>query len=251
MSRFTVHGSKFKAMAYGCVLVSCALFLAPLSASQLPSLFRGVVVADSPAGVRVISVEEQSQAFLANLRPEDVIVSINGTSVHSIDEFATWSSQAKGQAIKAMVVIRRNGDPKELLFHLYSYPVLTHWGLAFVPDYDLRFAEPRAGLEYWARLGRGYETAGNQEAALNAYLNALHNEPTFVDAAVKVSDVLWVIAQQRLAAHKVSGAVQALEQETRLLNKLFEYPLTDEDLLNLKRRLEETIRIIHQSRQHT
>src|SRR3989338_7427417 len=82
--------------------------------SKLPSLFRGVVVADSPLGVRVVSVEEQSQASLADLRPEDVIVQINQTAVHSIDEFAALSSALRGRAMQAAVVALRRGQPRQL-----------------------------------------------------------------------------------------------------------------------------------------
>jgi len=208
-------------------------------------VFRGVVVADSAHGVRVVSVEERSQAFLADLRPEDLILQVNHTPVRTIDEFATLSSQLKGVAVKATLVIVRNGDPRELVLHLYSYPVLRQWDLAFVPDDDLKFVEPRAGLSYWARMGRGYETVGDLEAALNAYLNGLHNEPTFVDAAFKVSDLLWQIAQQRIATGNIRDAMTALQAEVRLLHRLFEQPMTEEDLQRIKGQLEHTITLIH------
>lgn len=229
-------------------LVSCLLCLVSAVAGQLPSLFRGVVVADSAHGVRVVSVEEHSQAFLADLRPEDLILQVNHTPMRTIDEFATLSSQLKGVAVKATLVIVRNGEPRELVLHLYSYPVLRQWDLAFVPDDDMKFVEPRAGLSYWARMGRGYETVGDLEAALSAYLNGLHNEPTFVDAAFKVSDLLWQIAQQRLAAKNIGEAMTALQAEVRLLHRLFEQPMTEEDLQRIKGQLERTIAVIHQYR---
>ena len=64
-----------RAVFYAGWLVS--LFLVPGPGSlvllaaegQLPSLFRGVVVAEGPVGVRVVRVEETSQAYLADLRP--------------------------------------------------------------------------------------------------------------------------------------------------------------------------------------
>ena len=87
-------------------------------AAQLPSLFRGVVVADSPLGVRVVSVEEGSQASLADLRPEDIIVRVEAREVHSIDEFAALSATLKGHAASATVLVFRNGAPRELTLRL-------------------------------------------------------------------------------------------------------------------------------------
>ena len=61
-------------------------------AEEQPSIFRGVVVANSDVGVRVVSVEAGTQAAMAGLQPEDLIVRINGDDVRSIDEFATRST---------------------------------------------------------------------------------------------------------------------------------------------------------------
>ena len=213
-------------------------------ASQLPSLFRGVVVADHVLGVRVISVEEFSQGQLADLRPEDIIMQVNGTPVRSIDEFAVLSQSLKGTALKATVLLLRHGQPREILLHLYSYPVLRHWDLAFVPEHDVRFADPHAGREYWMRMGRGFEIAHHVELALNAYLNALHNDPTQVDVALKVSDLLWSIAQARLDAKQLPEALTALEQGTRLMHRLFDEPLQAEALERMKVQLQHTVTLL-------
>ncbi len=217
-------------------------------AGPLPSVFRGVVVVDSSLGVRVLSVEDSSQAFLADLRSGDVIVRINDAPIRTIDEFAVQSQTLKGRATKATVVVLRNGQPHQLLLHLYSYPILRHWDLVFVPDHDIRFAEPKAGREYWMRMARGFETAGDQEHMLNACLNALHNDPTQVDIAAKAADVLWRIAQHRLDAHDLSGALTALQQGTLLLNRLFDHPLDPEQLQAIKGNLEHTLAMIQRYR---
>ena len=213
-------------------------------ADQLPSLFRGVVVADSPLGVRVVSVEEASQAALADLRPDDIIVRIDAGEVHSIDDFAKHSAALRGRALEATVLVFRNGAPRELRLHLYSYPILNAWGLQFVPELDVRFAQPQIGLHYWTRLGRGFEEAGKPSEALNAYLNALHNAPTDVPAALKASGLFSQVSRQRLADGKLANGIALLRQALAMLEKLFNYPLTDEQLQTVRSQLQETLRAL-------
>ena len=216
--------------------------------SKLPSLFRGVVVAEGPVGVRVISVEDGVPASLADLRPEDVIVQINQTAVHSIDEFATVSSALRGRAMQAAVIALRRGQPRQLSVHLYSYPILRAWGLHFVPEHDIRFADPTVGVAHWMRMGRGFETAHKPEEALNAYLNALHNEPAHLDAAVKVAELLWSVARRHLEAKRLPQGVAALQQGATFLERLFDYSLEEAQLQALKRQLDETVQLIRTQR---
>lgn len=214
-------------------------------AAQWPSVFRGVVVAGSLLGVRVVSVEEASQAYLADLRPEDLIIQIQSQAVHSIDEFATRSNQLKAErAIEVTVLVFRNGLPRELHLHLFSYPILGEWGITFIPDVDLRFGEPRTGLDYWRRLGRGFEEAGKAQEALNAYLNGLHNVPTDAATALKVTELLSRASQQRLSGGALGEGIASLRQAVHMMERLFDYPLTDEQLGTVKRQLEETLRAL-------
>ena len=226
--------------------VPCHLPLAPLIAAQLPSLFRGVAVADSPSGVRVISVDDGSQASLLDLRPEDVIVSINGAAIRSIDEFAVSSQTLKGQAQSAAVVLLRNGQPYELVLHVYSLPILKQWQIRFVPDDEMRFAEPKAGVEYWSRLGRGFEIAGDPEQALQAYLNALHNDAKQTALAAKAAELSWQVAQRRLQSKQLPQALTAIDQGTTLLARLFDQPMDGAQLQIIKRNLEDTLRVLQQ-----
>ena len=235
-----VYGLFLWFMVYRLWTMDCAS-----AEGKLPSLFRSVVVADSPLGVRVVSVEDGSQASLADLRPEDVIVQINDTVLHSIDEFATLSAALRGRAMQARVLAVRRGQSRQLSVHLYSYPVLRTWGLTFAPEYDFRFADPKVGVAYWTRMGRGFETARQSEAALNAYLNALHNEPTNVEAAVKAAQLLWEVARQHLEAKRLPQGVAALQQGAAFLERLFEYPLDAPTLQLLKHQLNETVQLLH------
>ena len=215
-------------------------------AGQRPSLFRGVVVADSPLGVRVVSVEEASQASLADLRPEDIIIRVDGAEVGSIDAFATLSAALKGRAVSATVLVFRNGTRRELVLHLYSYPILRAWGVAFIPDHDLRFAEAQTALAYWVRLGRGFEDAGKSAEALDAYLNGLHNAPTDTATALTVSGLLSQVSRQRLAGGALADGIASLDQALMILERLFEHPLTDEQLHAVRRQLQETLQALRE-----
>lgn len=230
------------------IVVAAVLWWGGLSiivfAAQTPSLFRGVVVADSPEGVRVISVEEHSQAYVADVRPEDLIIQVNGTAVETIDEFARMSHDLKGRAIKTSVVILRNGEPRELIVHLYSYPILRHWDLTFVPEHDIRFADPEVGARYWMRLGRGFLSADKPEQALNAYLNALHNDPRQLDAALHVAQLLLEMTQTRLKEQRLPEALAAFKQGAIVLGRLFEQPLAAEQLAAIKHQLEQTLLVL-------
>jgi len=216
----------------------------PTTAEQWPSLFRGVIVADSSVGVRVVSVEETSQAFQADLRPEDVIVSVDGREVHSIDEFATVSTALKGRAVLATVLVFRRGAPREIRVHLYSYPVLQMWGLEFIPEHDIRFAEPRNGLEYWTRLGRGFEEAGKPTDALNAYLNGLHNVPDDSATALRVAELFASQGQEHLRTRRLVEGLASLRQAVVVFEKLFDYPMTDDELQRINHQLEETLQAL-------
>lgn len=206
--------------------------------ARLPSLFRGVVVADSPVGVRVVSVEEGSQAAQADLRAEDIIVRINGEEVETIEAFATLSAALKGRLASTAVVLLRNGKPLELQLHLYSYPVFREWGIEFVPEHDLRYAVPAVGLEYWRRLGRGFEEARQPAGALDAYLNALHHVSTDLPTALKVVELLSQQGQEELNAGRLSDAVRQLRHALTMMQKLFDYPLTDAQLGSIKSQLQ-------------
>ena len=216
-------------------------------ATQLPSLFRGVVVADSPVGVRVVSVEDGSQADLADLRAEDIIVSVDGKEIHSIDEFAILSSTGTGRLVRATVLVFRNGIPHELSVHLYSYPILRTWGVEFIPNLDVRFAQAQVGLEYWMRLGRGFEEAHKPVEALDAYLNGLHNVPTALAVALKVSELYTHVSQEHLSRGDLVEGIAALRQAVLLTEKLFDYPLTEEQLQAIKHRLTQTLEVLRQT----
>ena len=217
--------------------------------ARWPSLFRGVVVVDSPIGVQVVSVEAGSQASLGDLRPDDVIVRIQDQDIRTIDEFATLSLTLKGRVPSTNMVVFRRGRAQELTLHLYSYPILKTWGIEVIPDYALRFAEAATGLAYWARMGRGFEEAGKPEQALEAYVNALHNDPADVPSALNASRLLWEVGRLRLTGHDLAGGIAALEQAVTMLQRLMEQPLSDEQLQLVKEQLQYTLDALKRSQQ--
>lgn len=211
------------------------------AAVQRPSVFRGVVLADSSSGVRVVSVDEGSQAHLADLRPEDIIVRVHDRDVHTIDEFAVVSGELRGAVEAAKVLIFRNGTPHELTLHLYSFPVLRSWQIEVVPEHDIRFADPATGREYWLGLGRGFEEAEHPEQALGAYLNALHNVPDDVPTALKVSGLYTALSRERLKAGDLAGGIDRLNRAVTIMNGLFTRRLTLEQMESVKQQLTEAL----------
>ncbi len=203
-------------------------------------------MADSLLGVRVVSVEPSSQAQLADLRPEDLIVRIGEREIHSIDEFAAVSQALKGRTARTTVLVFRNGSPRELHVHLYSYPLLDAWGIEFVPQYDLRFAEAKTGWAYWIQLGRGFEVAHRPAEALDAYLNALHHRPDDLQAAAAAAALYLRVSQQQLRANAVPEGIAALHRGVTMMDRLFSQPLTTEQLQGLRDQLEQTLRVLHE-----
>ena len=141
----------------------------------------------------------------------------------------------------------RNGTPQQLSLHLFSYPILRGWGIEFIPDYDLRFAQPEIGLDYWRRLGRGFEEANKPDEALDAYLNGLHNVPADVATALKISELSSRISQERLDHGDLTAGIGALTQSLTVMEELFDYPLTDEQLRTIKGRLTETLQVLRRT----
>lgn len=224
-------------LLFVCGILACP----PVRAAQLPSLFRGVVLADSALGVRVISVQEGSQAALADLRPEDIIVRVGEREIGTIDAFAAVSAAMKGRSVRTTLVVFRNGEPRELRLHLFSYPVLDAWGIEAIPDHDLRFAEPRVGFEYWGRLGRGFEEAGKRAEALNAYLNALHHHPDDAATAFHVSALCLGESRAQLQHHELAAGLATLRQGLLVMERLFNFPLSDAQLGTLRAELAATL----------
>ena len=204
-------------------------------------MFRGVVLANAELGVRVVQVDEASQAYQADLRPEDLIISINNEEVQSIDQFALLSTRLKGETVSAAVHIFRNGEPHELHVHLYSYPILRAWGARLVPDFDIRFAQPALAQEYWSRLGRGYEDANKFPDALSAYGNALHNVPDDLPTALHTATLFLRVGHTQLEAGRLTEGIGSLRQGVLMLEKLFDSTLTDQQLVEVKARLKESV----------
>ena len=224
----------------------CVTLGGAAQAGARPSLFRGVVVADSPVGVRVASLEESAQAYQTDLRPDDVIARINDTDIRSIDDFAAVSASLKG-ATEAALVVFRNGQPRQIRIHLFSVPVQQAWGIDIIPE-DIRFAQPETGLAYWTRLGRGFEQAGKPAEALDAYLNGLHNRPGDLATALRMETLLLRVSRERLSAGELAGGVRQLRQSLAVMERLFQRPLDAAQLDALRSELQDTLEALRAAR---
>ena len=238
-----------------CVLtLSLALSAAPSACAQgrWPSLFRGVAVAESAdgIGVRVVGVDESSQAYQADLRPLDIIVKVREADIRSLDDFAAVSESLRGTTDHAAVVIFRNGAPKELQIHLYSYPVLKAWGVSFIPDYDLRFAQPQIAQEYWTRMGRGCMEAKQPLDALDAYLNALHNVPQDSAVALCAAELFFQLGQEKVKDSALTPALTYLSSALAITERLFasDSAVDSEALRRIRDQLAATVEAIRQLR---
>lgn len=231
------------------LFVPCPVSRVPLLAASWPSLFRGVIVADSAVGVRVISVDPASQAYQLDLRPEDLIVRIGDDEVHSIEEFAALSSALKGRVAVVEVVVFRTGHPRTLRLHVFSAPILAAWGIEVVPDYDVRFAQAQVGRDYWTRLGRAFDEAGKPTEALDAYVNALHNVPEDRSTALEVARLSLRLGQQRLRERAFPEGIAALARATTLMQRLFDDPLTEPQLQAMKQELQATLEAFRAARE--
>jgi membrane-associated protease RseP (regulator of RpoE activity) len=211
---------------------------------EWPSLFRGVVVAEAPFGVRVVSVEASSQAAQADLRPEDLIMRVDETPITSLEEFAGTSRRLKGRTASAQVLVVRNGAPRTIRLHLYSYPLLRAWGIEAVPNTDLRFAQPQIAQAYWIRQGRGFAIAGKLAEARDVYLNALHHVPEDAAVALTVVSLDAQLAEQALRARAVAQAAGSLAEALGILQHVFERPLTDDQLRTIQEEMADILKAL-------
>ena len=173
---------------------------------------------------------------------------VQETELRTIEDFAALSTALKGRAASATVLVFRNGAPRELTLHLYSYPVLRAWGLAFIPQHDVRFAEPPTGLAHWVRLGDGFTRADKPAEAVDAYLNGLHNVPDDAPTALKVSGLLVRMSRERLSSGDLAEGAAQLNRALKVMNGLFTRPLSTEQLESVKRQLTESLAALRDAR---
>ncbi|HEX9785310.1 MAG TPA: hypothetical protein VGA56_21580 [Opitutaceae bacterium] len=219
------------------LLVACCVLLSggvALHAEEpnpaWPSLFRGVVVTDTQLGVQIVRVDEASQAYQADLRPGDLLLRIHETDIRTIEEFAVVSLALKGRAEETRLLVFRNGAPRELTLHLYSYPVLRAWGVRFIPDHNIRFADIEPAVEYWMRMGRGFEEAKKPLEALDAYLNVLHISNGHLPAAVRVAGLMLHTGSRQVAMGDHPAGLARLTDAMEILSRLFNHPLHPDQL---------------------
>ena len=212
----------------------------------MPSLFRGVVVANAAPGALVVTVDEESTAYAGGLRQGDIILLINGASVASIDDFAAQSRRMTGKTTEATLQITRGGRPVELLVSLFSQRLLEAWGERFVPNLELRFRDPQAGYTYWWSEGQRIARDHRTSLAIEALETALHYQPEHADAALALAEQWNLLAQARLADHRNDQGVAALQHAVNLYQRLLAKGVTAEQLTQVKTQLQQLVGTLKQ-----
>ena len=220
----------------GVMLSSASLVMA--AETKMPSLFRGVVVADATPGARVLSVDEESIAYAGGLRPGDVILLMHGASIASIDDFAAQSQRIGGKTTEVVLKIERAGRPVELLVSLFSPRLLEAWGERFVPNLELRFRDPKAGYTYWWGEGRRLARERRTSLAIEALATALHYQPDRAETALLLAGQWNLLAQSRFAGRRNDQGVAALQHAVNLYQRLLAKGATAEQLQQVKAQLQ-------------
>ena len=117
-----------------------------------------------------------------------------------------------------------------------------------MPDQELRFAQASTGWAYWLRLGRGFEIAGKSPEALNAYLNGLHHVPTDVETAVNAARLFARTGQRLIREGQLADGLMPLGQAVQVMRRLFDYPLSDEQLGVVRDQLQGTLQAIRDAK---
>lgn len=207
----------------------------------MPSLFRGVVVADAKPGALVVSVDEEAIAYAGGLRPGDVILIINGTPIASIDDFAAQSRRISGKMTEATLKIERAGRSVELLVSLFSQRLLEAWGERFVPNLELRFRDPKAGYAYWWSEAQRLTRERRASLAIEALETALHYQPEHADAVLLLAEQWSQLAQSRFAGRRNDQGVAALQHAVNLYQRLLAQGATTEQLAQVKAQLQQLV----------
>jgi len=170
--------------------VCCLLSSATVAAEELPSLFRGVTVGEGRPGVVVVFVREDAFALAAGVRAGDHLVAIDEQPINSLEDFADMSRALAGRRTDVSVELLRGGTRFTTDVSLASPTVRSAWGLAFLPDYSLRFADPNAARRYWSQRASHELVQGQDVEAMRSLLNVLHYAPDAYDEALALCEAV-------------------------------------------------------------
>ena len=215
-----------------------------LAATRMPSLFRGVVVVDARPGARVVTVDEESAAYVSGLRPEDTITGVESAPVETIDDFASQSQRLAGHVPEASLTVLRAGQSVRLLVSLYSPRLIASWGERFVPNMDLRFRDANAGFGYWWSEAQRAARAQHTTQAIEAAETALHYQPERLETVLLLTAQWNALAQSRFAERRFDQGVAALQHAVNLYQRLLHRGVSEEHLGEIKRQLEQLVQAL-------
>ena len=222
------------------------------AAEDLPSLFRGVTVGDGPPGVTVVFVKEDAFAAAAGLHAGDHLVAVDDQPVNNLDEFAVISRALTGKRTEVDVTVLRGGARFAAEISLTSTAVKAAWGLAFMPDYSLRFVDANAARKYWSHRAAQELVSGKDTDAMRSLLNVLHYAPEAYDEALALCEAVQRQGERLWKQGKRTEAVGVLRQSVELYRRAAAKPLTLAQWTRVKRGLQQLSATLAQpsSQQH-
>lgn len=105
MMPYTVERSDFTAVFFAKFNTRMGLYVNDLDDALRKSLQRN-------SGVVVLAVLDDSPAFIANIIPGDILVSIDGIELTNINRFQDVSKSSEGRTVSLQII--RNGNPVEI-----------------------------------------------------------------------------------------------------------------------------------------
>ncbi len=213
---------------------------------RLPSLFRGVVVADAKPAVVVVTIDEESAAYAGGLRSGDVITTVEGQTIASMEAFARQSQRLAGTVAELKLTVQRAGQSAELLLSLFSARLLEVWGERFVPNLELRFREPSAGYAYWNAEAHRAIRAQRAAPAIEALETALHYQPDHLDTALSLAGQWNLLAQSQFVEHHHAQGIASLQHAINLYQRLLTKGIAQDQLVEVKAQLQRLVDALKQ-----
>lgn len=224
--------------------VGCLWSGATVAAEEWPSLFRGTTVGEGQPGVTVVFLRDDAFALYAGLRAGDHIVAIDEEPVNSLDDFAVMSRALAGKRTDVPVTVVRAGARITATLSLESPTVRSAWGLAFIPDYSLRFVDPKAAKRYWSDRGAKELLDGHDVVAMRSLLNALHYAPESYDVALALCESVMRQGETLWKEGQRAEALGVLKQAMALYRQAATKPLTAQHWARIKRSLQQLLRTL-------
>ena len=244
------RGSPGRVIRWWLLTMTCCIGMASSTtgwAEEWPSLFRGVTVGEGRPGVTVVFLQEDAFAAGAGMRAGDHIVAIDNMPINTLDEFATMSKALAGKRTDVVIELVRGSARFTAELTLESPTVRAAWGLAFIPDYSLRFVDMNAARRYWSQRASQELVAGKRVEAMASLLNVLHYAPESYDEGLALCEAVLQQGEALWHEGKRAEALGVLRQAMALYRQAAGKPLTAQQWVRVKRALQSLSDTLKQS----